>query len=544
MEFRGHPPQRNESDHDILARVMASGLLGDLVSLSLKEGKRRLLALAVMFAVVAIVALAIVLKSSKTWDSTAVIVAEGNNIIKPLMEGRAVPTTVADQTALVTQVVQSRRILREILTFGGWLSPTRKIDPREEEKLLGQLRSRIKIESLKGEMIRISYRDTDPKRTYQIANRVAEIYVREGSEGKERESREAFDFISKQVKEYGEQLGEAHEKLLAYYRGQEAGIPTPGPSQTPSPTAPPRLKISPEQLAALRLEESTLAAQLGRKTGTAARDDARQTEDQYRARALQLQGELDRLLATFTDQHPDVKRVRRDLASAKEELHRFEQARSDRENARATASALDDQLAAAARGRLEEVRRQIAAATGTRPRTSSTPRPAGMVVKPESATVPEMRGIGQDTQLSELSRRYEATRDVYQDLLKRRENARVSMELDLERRGLTLRIHEAAEMPVTASGLRLLHQTAIGLVFALAVPIGFLFALVRLDPRVRSPWQVERLARLPFLVAIPYAAPTSRELRDRNHRTIAIALVVSVFLVYLVVFIIRLKSNA
>ena len=166
-----------------------------------------------------------------------------------------------------------------------------------------------------------------------------------------------------------------------------------------------------------------------------------------------------------------------------------------------------------------------------------------MVVQSDAMTVPEMRGVGQDTQLSELSRRYEATRDVYQDLLKRRENARVSMELDLERRGLTLRIHEAAEMPVTASGLRLLHQTAIGLVFALVVPIGFLVALVRFDPRVRSPWQVERLARLPFLVAIPYAAPTSRELRDRNHRMMAIALITGVFLVYLVVFIIRLKSN-
>jgi len=522
---------------------MAGGLLGDLVSLSLKEGKRRLLALSVMFAVVAIVALAIVLKTSKSWDATAVIVAEGNNIIKPLMEGRAVPTTVADQTALVTQIMQSRRILREILTFGGWLSPARKLDPRDEEKLLGQLKSRMRIESLKGELIRISYRDTDPRRTYQIANRIAEIYVREGSEGKERESREAFDFISKQVKEYGEKLGEAHEKLLAYYRGQDT-TPVTGTAQAPAPIAPARLKISPDQLAALRLEEATLAAQVGRRAAAAPRDDARQTEDQYRTRVLQLQTELDRLLATFTDQHPDVKRVRRDLAGAKDELRRVEQARLDRDNAHAAASALDDQVTAAARGRLEEVRRQIAAATGTRPRSpSSSTRPAAMVVQTDAMTVPEMRGVGQDTQLSELSRRYEATRDVYQDLLKRRENARVSMELDLERRGLTLRIHEAAEMPVTASGLRLLHQTAIGLVFALVVPIGFLVALVRFDPRVRSPWQVERLARLPFLVAIPYAAPTSRELRDRNHRMMAIALITGVFLVYLVVFIIRLKSN-
>jgi len=532
---------------------MAGGMLGDLVSLSLKEGKRRVLTLAVLFAVGAIVALAVVLKTPKTWDATAVVVAEGNNIIKPLMEGRAVPTTVADQTALVTNVMQSRRILREILTFGGWLIPNRKIDPRDEEKLIAQLRSRVRIDSIKGEMIKISYRDTDPVRTYQIANRVAEIYVREGSEGKERESREAFDFISKQVTEYGQKLAEAHEKLLAYYRNDGSAtrgtLAAPSPGTTPSPTPPvpagtTRLKISAEQLAALRLEESTLAAQLGRRALPAAgRDESRQTEEQFHTRVNALQVELDRLTATFTDEHPDVRRVRRDLAAAKEELRRVDKARLDRENARATATALDDQVSAAARGRLEEVRRQIAAATGTRPRSSSSPRPAALVVTPEAALIPEMRNVGQDTGLSELSRRYEATRDVYQDLLKRRENARVSMELDLERRGLTLRIHEAAELPVISNGLRLMHQTLIGLVLACGLPIGFLLALVRLDPRVRSPSQVERGARLPFLVSIPYAAPTSREFQDRNRRMIAISIVIAVVIIYGISFIIRLKAT-
>jgi hypothetical protein len=150
-----------------------------------------------------------------------------------------------------------------------------------------------------------------------------------------------------------------------------------------------------------------------------------------------------------------------------------------------------------------------------------------------------MKGVGQDTTLSELSQRYEATHDIYEDLLKRRENARVSMDLDAERRGLTMRIEEAAELPVVASGLRLFELSLIGLLVAFLVPAGTLFAIVRLDPRLRSGEQIERLARVPLLVSIPYA-PAAAGLSSRRRGLLAAAMVTGVAAVYAAVFIVRL----
>jgi hypothetical protein len=152
---------------------------------------------------------------------------------------------------------------------------------------------------------------------------------------------------------------------------------------------------------------------------------------------------------------------------------------------------------------------------------------------------PEMKGVGQDTTLSELSQRYEATHDIYEDLLKRRENARVSMDLDAERRGLTMRIEEAAELPVVASGLRLFELSLIGLLVAFLVPAGTLFAIVRLDPRLRSGEQIERLARVPLLVSIPYA-PAAAGRSSRRRGLLAAAMVTGVAAVYAAVFIVRL----
>jgi polysaccharide chain length determinant protein (PEP-CTERM system associated) len=494
----------------------------------------------VLFSVIALAALAVGIIMPKRWDASTVILAEGSNIIKPLMEGRAVPTGIADQTAIVTQTVLGRRILREILAFSGTRPAS---DPKAEEIQLNLLRSRIRIDSPREEMIRISYHDKDPKRAYQIANRLAEVYMRESKAAKERESREAFDFIAKQVKEYGDKLTAAHEKVLAYYLGQEDGRDKGERTATPTSTVPraAQARVSPQELAALRAEEATLTAQLGRRPAAPPRGEARQTEEQYRTRVMQIQGELDRLLATFTEQHPDVKRVRRSLASAKEELQGAEQARMDRERAEAAATSLDDEVTRAARGRLEEVQRRITAATGRRRVTPAAI--AARLPTPEATVDPEMRGVGHDTTLSELLRRYEATRDVYQDLLKRRENARVSMDLDAEHRGLTLRIQERAEVPVIPSSLRVMHYSMIGMVLAVSIPLGLLFAIVRLDPRVRSPRQIEHLARVPLLVQIPYA-PTARDKsRLRSRSVVAFLMVVGVFAVYATFFLINLKTS-
>src|SRR5579862_6083043 len=93
----------------------------ELALLIFKEGKKRLLLAAGLFSIVALLALAIGLNMPKKWDTSATLLAEDTNIIKPLMDGRAVTTSVADSTALVTQTVLSRHIMREVLTFGGWL---------------------------------------------------------------------------------------------------------------------------------------------------------------------------------------------------------------------------------------------------------------------------------------------------------------------------------------------------------------------------------------------------------------------------------------
>jgi uncharacterized protein involved in exopolysaccharide biosynthesis len=514
--------------------------LAETAQLLLKEGKRRLVGLTGIFVAIALIALVIGITRPKRWDASALILAENANIIQPLMQGRAVPTPIADQVGVLNQIVMRRRILREVANFGGFI--TGKEAPAEEERLLNRLKERIKIDTPRPEIVRISYYDRDPVLAARIANKLAEIYVREGTSAKERESKEAFEFIDKRVGEYAQKLTEAHEAVLAYYR--EHGAPTTAVAAAVNAAAP----AAPNAPRAVAGAAPAAPAPVRR---VAPPPESRAAEDQINQRINQLQGQLDQLLGKYTEQHPDVVRVRRDLNNAKEELRTAMDARMARERAAMeSADALDDEVIQAARAQVRRTGGAASAApaaAGTRPAQqiggTIFPPMVGGVMGPYGAQGdPEMRGVGQDATLSELLRRYEANRDVYQDMLKRREAARVSMDLDAEHRGLSMRVQEPAEVPATASSLRFLYVGLISLGIAAAVPAALLVGIVKLDGRLRSERQVE-LAKVPLLITIPAAELPGEQSRGRSRTIMAVLMVVGVCAVYLATFLVKLKMG-
>ena len=121
--------------------------------------------------------------------------------------------------------------------------------------------------------------------------------------------------------------------------------------------------------------------------------------------------------------------------------------------------------------------------------------------------------VGSEAEVASLTRAHDVNREIYEDLLQRRENARVSMSLDADGRSLGFQIQEPASLPLQSSGLRLMHFAAAGLALAVLVPLLLLSVLVKHDPRVRSPLQLEREAGLPVLAAIPRHAQSAAEAR-------------------------------
>jgi len=490
----------------------------DVVPVLSKEFKRRAVLLAGLFAGIALLGLVLGMMLPKKYTSSTIILVEDRNIIAPLMEGRAVATSVVDRASILREVAFSRRVMEEILKTGGWMvdNPT----PLEQDKLIEKIIDRTSISNPRANLIEIAYSDSDAERAYEITRRFAELVIQESLATKERESSEAYAFIDSQVNQY-------HAKLTSAETGLE-DFRQSTPDARPGTDVDVNARIGElrriiegarMELIDLRSQEAALQSQL---SGESEITLVQTRAGQYRARLAELQSERDRLLLQYTEQHPDVVRVQHQIRDVEEDLRREETA------PRTAGTMLDgpaafNPLYGELRSKLAEARRRSGA---TAARISSA----------EQMLASEMtrsnRIASSESTLAELTRDYEVNRDLYQDLLKRRENARVSMNLDAEQRGLSFRIQEPAQMPLRPSGLRVMHVAGAGLALALLVPLAALFALTKLDPRVRSPLQIEREAGLPVLGTMPAYLTGRRRRKALRRYSLAASLFLAVPLLY------------
>jgi len=475
-----------------------------------EELRRRPVMLASIFAAIALTALLLGSMIPKKFSSSTTILVEESNIIQPLMEGRAVSTGVADRAGISREVAFSRRVMQEILKVGGWLAnnPT----PLQQDRLIEKIITRTDISNPRANLIQISYTDPDPERAFHVTRRFADMVIEESLATKERESRAAYEFIDQQVRQYHAKLTDAEAKLERYRNAN--------PDARPGVEADVNARIgelrrqvetAQIELIDLRSEEAALQAQLSGESEISA---VNTIASSYRARLIELQAERDRLMLQFTDQHPDVVRTQHQIRDLEEALRRETERRESGSGQPGTINASSEfnPLYGELKSKLAQAQRR-SAATASRIATAE-----GMLAN----ELARSSGIASsESALAELTRDYEVNRDLYQDLLKRRENARVSMNLDAERRGLSFRIQEPAALPLRPAGLRLLYVAIAGLVLAVMVPLLLLFGLVKFDPRVRAPAQIEKLAGLPLLGAIP-RYPT-RAARSRSFRRLALA---------------------
>ena len=482
-------------------------VLHELQILAEEVHRRRILLVAV-FAFIALAALVVGSVWPRTYTSATTILVQEDNIIQPLMEGTAVATAATDRGRIAREVIFSRRILNAVLAEGGWNEAS--LSPLEIEHLVEELKQATAVRAAGPNIIEIAYRDSDPERALRVTRKYAELFIAESLAAKERESREAYEFIAARVDEYHRKLTTAEDNLTQFRAdNQDARPGTATDVNTRVAELRTRIETAQTDLSALQMRERTLQEQL---SGEAEVTASQGRETQFRTRLTELQAELDRLLLSYTDDYPDVVRVRHQIDDlqndvAEERARREAVVATGQSPGPASDAVLLNPLYQQLRSELSTVRADAAALRA---------RVAENDALLEGEFERGRRVADSEATLAELTRDYEVNRDLYQDLLRRRENARVSMSLDAEHRGLTMRIQEPAALPQIPSGLRFMHFALAGLGLGFAAPIGLAFAAVKLDPRVRSVATLTHdLSGVPVLVSIPRFLDSHAMRRER-----------------------------
>ncbi len=499
----------------------------EYISTVLKDALKYRKVLLGAFIVFSVAGLVVGLLWPKFYMSTASIYIEEENILGPLMRGAAVQTEVVDRAKNAREIVYGRDFILKVLQNAGFLPED--ITPQQEEWIVDETRSRMTIVNLGRNLIKLSYKDTDAEKTYNILAKTLDLLIEESLAAKLNESRSAFEFINKQVNEYHDKLVAAEERLKEF-RSKNVDIRA-GSDQEVSA----RIQVLQQQVNKLSQElreaeinKETLLAQLAGEAETAA---GLSRAEEFRTRIREMQSQLDTLLLTYHDTYPDVIRLHDQIQEMKNVLKREESGKT-KDTLSSTVViegiVVDERIQASPV--YQQLRTDLYAANSLIKTLTSRLKDTQRSLDEESAL--GVRTHGLRASLAELNRDYKVNSDIHQDFLRRREAARVSMNVDLEQKGLNLRIDEPPFLPHTTSGLRLMHFVLIGFLAGLIIPLGALYGILQVDPRVITLQHVHDITDITIIGTV-YEYYTDVEIQEIQKEVIAI-LIIGMFAVLVV----------
>lgn len=448
--------------------------LQDTLRLGGREILRRKWSLVLPF--VGICALAVTLGFAwpTSYASSVTLYVEEKNIIDPLMKGRAVRAEVTGLVRNAREVIYKRSLMLDALDGTDRLE---NATAAEKENLIAEMRSRTTVSDPGENLIRIEYRDGDPQSVHDITQRMGQLFIERMLASKQQESEAAYEFIDSQVKRYDRELERIQAKLKEIRK--EHPMAEPGAlDELNRRQVELRGQIDnlEQTIREAEIREQSLREQL---SGEADAGAAVTRAQQYRSRIAELRERLEELRLQYHESYPDIVEIKQQIENLQQRLRDAQSSEDSAEPGPGGAEPwqsnpvyqeLQQKLydvrtkLQTLRSRLDHVRQELQAS------------------RQKSSRLQDIQG-----RIDSLRRDYDVTRDMYEDLLRRRENARVSKDLDSEQKGLTIRVQEPAFVPHRPAGLQLLHFAVGGGFLAAAVPLSLLLLLLNLDSRVRHP---------------------------------------------------------
>lgn len=420
----------------------------------------------------------------QTYSTSTMIFVDRSNIIQPLLAGKA---NFTDLTR-ASEMIYSRKLMLRVAKEVGIITPETSLEA--QEGIIGGLRSSVKLKSEQGNYFSIKYTNQNPDRAFSIINAVVDAFIKESAATRREESRAAFEFIDEQVNSYKRQLQIAEDKIKEFQSKNldgTTGSVTQKISTLRQNIEDQKLLIGETEIQIKAIEEQLnkegQAIQLSNKV------------DAEKRRLQNLQNQLDILRLSYQETYPDIVNLKEQIEAQKLVIDAMQA------DGYVSSSTVNDGIEDPLFDQLRKQKSQVELNVLSQKRRLAS---LEKLLKEEYARAERI--ASKQAELQELNRDYSVIKENYEQMLDRKEKARLSMTLDVQGQGLNYKIHEPAVYPLSPIGLQFHHFAMIAPIAGLAVAIGLICVYVVLDARVRSPMLL--MSKLPeeidLLAVIPH----------------------------------------
>ncbi len=189
--------------------------------------KRKALVVAIWI-IGSIIAVGVVAKLPSIYKSEALVLVESQKIPDRYVTS-TVNTEVQDRIATINQdVLSNTRLLKVISEFNLFRNERKGMT---QEEMLDKMRANITFTLVRGwtgnkpGAFRIAYEGTDPAVIAQVTNKLAQLYIDENMQNRENQAEGTSEFMSAQLDEAKKRLDEMEAKVSQYKQQHNGELP-------------------------------------------------------------------------------------------------------------------------------------------------------------------------------------------------------------------------------------------------------------------------------------------------------------------------------
>jgi polysaccharide chain length determinant protein (PEP-CTERM system associated) len=431
------------------------------------------------------------------YESEARIYADTQSILGPLLKGLTVETNPEVQIRLMIKTLLSRPNLERI---------TRMTDldvqantSEDYESLIDDLRANIIIKKTGGRkenIFTITYRDKDPQMAKNVVNSALTVFI-ENTLGENRsDSDSAQKFLDTQIKDYENRLLAAESRLTDFKQKYSGVLPDQyGGYYQKLNVVKEQLKIvelslleQETQLKSAKAQLNTSPTSSGNTQNKIKNSNSIQTT--YDERISELETTLDSLQLRYTENHPDVKEVKRRLSQLNklrtDEIDEYFNAAQSGDSANLSTS--QNPVIQQLQIQINQLENQVASTTVR----AQDYRQQVKELESKIHILPEI-----EAELTSLNRGYEITKNKYEELLNRKETAQLAQQAGETTNPIQFRVIDPPRAPTEPAGPKRILFLIAATIAGVGLGVGLSFLFSQINPVVTSSSQVSKATGIP-----------------------------------------------
>ena len=442
------------------------------------------------------------------------------NIVMP-----TITSSVSHRINAITQEIMSRTrlesIIKEFALYPGGRALTM-------EDRVGMFRSNIRLDIRRNDAFQISYDSGNPETAMKVANRLASLFIEQNLHAREQQAIGTTNFINSETDRLRREL-EEQEALVTRYKVDhrfelpdqlDANLRTLQQLRAELKGNMTNVSFMQERLGSLQkqLLEASAPIIVNQKNGESEVKINLPANQKIQIRKR----ELDNLMIRYKERHPDVLRLRAEIASLEKELE------SDKAKVVTPGGAplpVENPLKQIIEEQIENLRSSIKSIE-----TSNGELRNAIALYQKRVENTPLRGI----ELIKVTRTYDITLRKYQDLLAKGLESQLSENLEKKQKGEQFQVVDPANLPLAPLKPNRPMILLGGLIAGIIGGLGLAFLWDLLDRSFKNGDDLTSFVDLPLLATIPAIATRGAVLERRRAQGLLGVSTIGVLLIGLV----------